>query len=73
MLNIFFALTKLCKRCDHGAVLQFKGIPVNSFVWVLSLVLIQLERSTENKPIGMISCQRSEDPHFIKYAISRFL
>ncbi|RXH68191.1 hypothetical protein DVH24_028338 [Malus domestica] len=42
MLNIFFALTKLCKRCDHGAVLQFKVIPVNSFVWVLSLVLIQV-------------------------------
>ncbi|KAM0958584.1 hypothetical protein ACFX2I_023813 [Malus domestica] len=26
MLNISFALTKLCKRCDHGVILQFKGM-----------------------------------------------
>ncbi|KAM2735905.1 hypothetical protein PS2_023667 [Malus domestica] len=39
------------------AELEINDIPQNAR-W-------KLERSTENKPIGMISCQRSENPHFI--------
>ncbi|KAM1512219.1 hypothetical protein ACFX1X_024211 [Malus domestica] len=39
------------------AELEINDIPQNAR-W-------KLERSTENKPIGMISCQRSENPHFL--------
>ncbi|KAM1411311.1 hypothetical protein ACFXTO_024194 [Malus domestica] len=39
------------------AELEINDIPQNAR-W-------KLERSTENKPIGMISCQMSENPHFI--------